>query len=146
MEEKDIVIIGGGPAGYVAAIRAAQLGGKVSLIEKDALGGTCLNRGCVPSKSLLHSVELFQSMKSAEQYGIKATDVSIDLAKMQANKNKIVSTLVAGVQSLLVGNKVEVIKGRAKLTPSRQVEIDTGRNRSRRFRQRRSFWPLAVNQ
>jgi len=71
-------------------------------------------------------VELFQSMKSAEQYGIKATDVSIDLAKMQANKNKIVSTLVGGVQSLLVGNKVEVIKGRAKLTPSRQVEIDTG--------------------
>ena len=126
MEEKDIVIIGGGPAGYVAAIRAAQLGGKVILIEKDALGGTCLNRGCVPSKSLLHSVELFQSMRNAEQYGIKATDVSIDLAKMQANKNKIVSTLVAGVQSLLAGNKVEVIKGRARLTPSRQVEIDTG--------------------
>ena len=126
MEEKDIVIIGGGPAGYVAAIRAAQLGGKVSLIEMDALGGTCLNRGCVPSKSLLHSVELFQSMRNAEQYGIKATDVSIDLAKMQANKNKIVSTLVGGVQSLLTGNKVEVIKGRAKLTPSRQVEIDTG--------------------
>ncbi|MFQ5997405.1 MAG: dihydrolipoyl dehydrogenase [Dehalococcoidales bacterium] len=124
--EKDLVIIGGGPAGYVAAIRAAQLGGKVTLIEMDALGGTCLNRGCVPSKSLLHSVELFQSMKNAEQYGIKATDVSIDLVKMQANKNKIVSTLVAGVQSLLTGNKVEVIKGRAKLTPSRQVEIDSG--------------------
>ncbi len=126
MEEKDIVIIGGGPAGYVAAIRAAQLGGKVTLIEKDTLGGTCLNRGCIPSKSLLHSVELFHSIKNAEQYGIKATDVSINLAKMQANKNKVVSTLVAGVQSLLVGNKVEVIKGRAKLTPSRQVEIDTG--------------------
>ena len=70
MEERDIVIIGGGPAGYVAAIRAAQLGGKVTLIEMDALGGICLNRGCVPSKSLLHSVELFQSMKNAEQYGI----------------------------------------------------------------------------
>jgi len=126
VEERDIVIVGGGPAGYVAAIRAAQLGGKVTLIEMDALGGICLNRGCVPSKSLLHSVELFQSMKNAEQYGIKATEVSIDLAKMQSRKNRIVSTLVAGVQSLLAGNKVEVIKGRAKLTPSRQVEIDSG--------------------
>lgn len=126
MEERDLVIIGGGPAGYVAAIRAAQLGDKVTLIESDALGGTCLNRGCVPSKALLHSVELYQSMKNAEQYGIKATDVSIDLAKMQARKSKVIATLVGGVQSLLNGNKVEVIKGRAKLTPSRQVEIDTG--------------------
>ena len=126
MEERHLVVIGGGPAGYVAAIRAGQLGGKVSLIENDDLGGTCLNRGCVPSKALLHSVELYQSMKNAEQYGIKATDVSIDLAKMQARKSKVVSTLVGGVQSLLNGNKVEVIKGQAKLTPSRQVEIDTG--------------------
>jgi len=126
VEERDLVVIGGGPAGYVAAIRAAQLGGKVTLIENDALGGTCLNRGCVPSKALLHSVELYQSMKNAEQYGIKATDVGIDLAKMQVRKSKIIATLVGGVQSLLNGNKVEVIKGRAKLTPSRQVEIDTG--------------------
>jgi len=126
VEERDVVVIGGGPAGYVAAIRAAQLGGKVTLIENDALGGTCLNRGCVPSKALLHSVELYQSMKNAEQYGIKATDVGIDLAKMQVRKSKIIATLVGGVQSLLNGNKVEVIKGRAKLTPSRQVEIDTG--------------------
>jgi dihydrolipoamide dehydrogenase len=126
VEERDLVVIGGGPAGYVAAIRAAQLGGKVTVIENDALGGTCLNRGCVPSKALLHSVELYESMKNAEQYGIKATDVGIDLAKMQARKSKIVSTHVSGVQSLLNGNKVEVIKGRAKLTPSRQVEIDTG--------------------
>jgi dihydrolipoamide dehydrogenase len=126
VEERDLVVIGGGPAGYVAAIRTAQLGGKVTVIENDALGGTCLNRGCVPSKALLHSVELYESMKNAEQYGIKATDVGIDLAKMQARKSKIVSTHVSGVQSLLNGNKVEVIKGRAKLTPSRQVEIDTG--------------------
>jgi len=129
VEERDIVIIGGGPAGYVAAIRASQLGGKVTLIENDALGGTCLNRGCVPSKSLLHSVELYQSMKNAAQYGINAPNVSIDLAKMQSHKSKTISTLVAGVQSLLTGNKVEVIKGQAKLSSSRQVEINSGQGK-----------------
>jgi dihydrolipoamide dehydrogenase len=126
MEERDLVIIGGGPAGYVAAIRAAQLGGKVTLIEMDALGGTCLNRGCVPSKALLHSAELYQSMKNAEQYGINTKDVSIDLAKMQSRKSRIISTHVSGVESLLKGNKVEVIKGRARLEPYMKVEIDTG--------------------
>ncbi|MFC1931653.1 dihydrolipoyl dehydrogenase [Chloroflexota bacterium] len=126
MEEKDLVVIGGGPAGYVAAIRASQLGGKVTLIEYDALGGTCLNRGCVPSKTLLHSVELYQKMKEAEQYGIKTTGVSADLAKMMARKSAVISTHVSGVQSLLKGNQVEVIKGRARLAPSMQVEIDSG--------------------
>jgi dihydrolipoamide dehydrogenase len=124
VEERDLLIIGGGPAGYVAAIRAAHLGGKVTLIEHDALGGTCLNRGCIPSKSLLHSVELYQSIKNAEQYGIIATGVSADLARMQSRKNKVKSTLVSGVQSLLAGNKVEVIKGWAKLAPSGEVELD----------------------
>jgi len=123
LEERDLVIIGGGPAGYVAAIRAAQLGGKVTLIEYDALGGTCLNRGCVPSKTLLHSVELYQQMKDAEQYGLKATGVSADLAKMMARKKTVISTHVSGVQSLLNANKVEVIKGRAKLASPSQVEI-----------------------
>lgn len=126
MEEKDLVVIGGGPAGYVAAIRASQLGGKITLIEYDALGGTCLNRGCVPSKTLLHNVELYQKMKEAEQYGIKTTGVSADLAKMMARKNTVISTHVSGVQSLLKGNQVEVIKGRARLAPSMQVEIDSG--------------------
>jgi len=126
MAERDVVVIGGGPAGYVAAIRAAQLGGKVTLIEKGALGGTCLNRGCIPSKSLLYSAELYQSMKNAEQYGVKAKEISFDLARMQARKSKVISTLVGGVQSLLAGNKVEVIKGQAKLTQSKEIEIDDG--------------------
>ncbi len=125
MEEKDVVIIGGGPAGYVAAIRASQLGGKATLIENDTLGGICLNRGCIPSKSLLHSAELYQSIKNAEQYGISVAEVNIELAKMQSRKSKVVSTHVAGVQSLLRGNKVEVIVGRAKLASSMQVEIDS---------------------
>jgi len=126
VEERDLVIIGGGPAGYVAAIRAAQLGGKVTLVEYDTLGGTCLNRGCVPSKCLLHSVELYQSMQESAQYGINTTRVSVDLAKMMARKNAVISTHVSGVQSLLKANKIEVIKGRAELAPSRQVTIDDG--------------------
>jgi dihydrolipoamide dehydrogenase len=126
VEEKELVIIGGGPAGYVAAIRAAQLGSRATVIERDALGGTCLNRGCVPSKSLLHSAELYQAVKEADKFGVKAKEVSFDLAKMQERKNLVVSTHVSGVQSLLKGNKVEVIKGEARLAPSLQVEISGG--------------------
>lgn len=123
MEERELVIIGGGPAGYVAAIRAARLGGKVTLVEADRLGGTCLNRGCIPSKSLLHGVELYEAVRDAAQYGINASGVSYDLAKMMARKSTVVSTLVSGVQGLLKGNGVEVIPGRARLLPSRQVEV-----------------------
>ena len=126
MEERELVIIGGGPAGYVAALRAAQLGGRATVIEMDALGGTCLNRGCVPSKTLLHSAELYDTMKKSEQFGIMAKDVSADLARMQARKNAVIKTHVSGVESLLKGNKIEIIRGRARLLPSRQVEIDGG--------------------
>ena len=126
MEDRELVIIGGGPAGYVAAIRAAQLGGRATLIEMDALGGTCLNRGCVPSKTLLYSAELYETMKKSEQFGIMAKDVSADLARMQARKNTVIKTHVSGVESLLKGNKIEVVKGRARLLPSKQVEIESG--------------------
>ncbi len=125
MENRELVIIGGGPAGYVAAIRAAQLGGRATVIEMDALGGTCLNRGCVPSKTLLHSVELYETMKKSEQFGIAAHDVSADIAKMQARKNMVIKTHVSGLESLLKGNKIEVIRGRARLLPSLQVEIES---------------------
>ncbi len=124
-EERDIVIIGGGPAGYVAAIRASQLGGKVTLIENGALGGTCLNRGCIPSKSLLHSVELLHAIKNAGQHGINTSAISVDFAKMQSRKNRIIATHVAGVKGLLKGNNIEVIKGRAKLAPAMMVAITT---------------------
>ncbi len=125
MEERDLVVIGGGPAGYVAALRASQLGAKVTLVEENKLGGICLNWGCIPTKFLLHSVELYESFKTANQYGISVTDASIDLIKMQARKNKVISTLVSGVNSLLRGSNVEVITGRAKLTPSKGVEVDS---------------------
>lgn len=126
MEKRDLVVIGGGPAGYVAAIRASQLGATVMLVERRELGGTCLNRGCIPTKFLLHSVDIYQSIKTAEQYGISVTEANLDLSKMQARKKMIVSILASKIQNLLSGNNIEVVDGRAKLSSSKQVEIDFG--------------------
>jgi dihydrolipoamide dehydrogenase len=114
-EQHDLVVIGGGTGGYVAAIRAAQLGLKVALVEKDKVGGTCLHRGCIPSKALLKSAELFQSMRKAEEYGIVAPDVKLDFSKVMERKGRIVSQLYKGVQHLLKQNRVEVIKGTGRV-------------------------------
>lgn len=129
MEKSDIVVVGGGLAGYVAAIRASQLGGKVILVEEKKLGGTCLNAGCIPTKFLLHSVESYQLIKTAERYGIKVAGVDFDLSEMQARKTEVISTLVSGIEILLAANNVEIINGRAKLTQSKQVEVDLGQGK-----------------
>jgi dihydrolipoamide dehydrogenase len=107
----DVVVVGGGPGGYVAAIRAAQLGAKVALIEKNKVGGVCLNRGCIPTKALLTCVSLFENFQKADSFGITAKEVSIDLGKVVARKNKIVARLVKGVEFLLEKNGVEIIYG-----------------------------------
>jgi len=127
MEKSDVVVIGGGPAGYIAAIRASQLGAQVILVEEEKLGGVCLRRGCIPTKFLLHSIEVYESARTAEQFGINVSRPSLDLSEMQARKNKVISTLASGIRSLLDRNNIKVIKGRAKLTPLKQVEIDSGR-------------------
>jgi len=129
MDKRDVIVIGGGPAGYMAAIRASQLGGKVTLVEEKNLGGICVNRGCIPTKFLLHTVDIYQSIKNAGQYGISVAETNLDLSKMQAGKNKVISTLVSGVEGLLRRNNVEVISGRAKLTQSKQIEIDSGQGK-----------------
>jgi len=129
MEKRGIIVIGGGPAGYTAAIKASQLGGKVTLVEEKNLGGICVNRGCIPTKFLLHTVDIYQSIKDAGQYGISVAGTNLDLSKMQVGKNKVISTLVSGVAGLLRRNNVEVITGRAKLTQSKQVEIDSGQEK-----------------
>ncbi len=126
MTDREVVIIGGGPAGYVAAIRAAQLGAGVTLVEAKKLGGVCLNCGCMPTKFLLHGAEIYHSLETAEEYGISASGVTFDMAKLQAGKNRLVSGLVSGVKGLLDANKIEITSGRAKLAPSNRVEIDTG--------------------
>lgn len=110
-KEYDLAILGGGPGGYVAAIRAAQLGLKVAVVEKDKLGGTCLHRGCIPSKAFLRSAEVYRQTKVADRFGINVGEYALNFPKVQKRKAKIVSQLYQGVQSLLKKNKVSVYHG-----------------------------------
>lgn len=110
-KEYDLVVLGGGTGGYVAAIRAAQLGLQVAIVEKGALGGTCLHRGCIPSKALLRSAEVLRQTKEASQYGIDIKDPTLNFAKVQERKDSIVRTLHQGVQGLMKKGKIDVFEG-----------------------------------
>ena len=121
---KTVLVIGGGPGGYVAAIRAAQLGAKVTLIEKEHLGGTCLNIGCIPTKCLLHSAELVEDIKNqGKDIGVKVTGVEVDFPQVIAHKNDISKKLTGGVRSLLKMNKVSVIDGEAAFTAPKKLSV-----------------------
>jgi len=130
MAEKDIVIIGAGPGGYVAAIKAARLGGKVTLVEREELGGTCLNWGCMPTKALLRGVEILESLETGKEFGIQAEGVKVDFAKLSARKDRAVKVLVSGVGGLMKANGVEVIKGTAQLLSPRTVQVVDEKNQS----------------
>ncbi|EIJ78798.1 dihydrolipoamide dehydrogenase [Bacillus methanolicus PB1] len=114
-QEYDLVILGGGTGGYVAAIRASQLGLKTAVIEKEKLGGTCLHKGCIPSKALLRSAEVFATAKRGEEFGVMAKEVSINFGKVQERKNKIVGQLYQGVQHLMKQGKIDVYKGTGRI-------------------------------
>jgi dihydrolipoamide dehydrogenase len=116
MKKYDIAVIGGGPGGYVAAIRAAKLGKHVALVEERDLGGTCLNRGCIPTKTLLHSSDLYRELGEAKKIGISVSDYEFQYKKMAKRKEKVVKTLRSGVSNLLSGNHVELLVGRAVMT------------------------------
>lgn len=119
-----IVVIGGGPGGYVAAIRAAQLGAEVSLIEKQYLGGTCLNVGCIPTKCLLHSAELLTELRErGAQLGVEAENVQANFPQILAHKNEISHQLTSGIASLLRQNKVQVIEGEAHFIAPKVLEV-----------------------
>jgi dihydrolipoamide dehydrogenase len=137
MEERDVVIIGGGPAGYVAAIRVSQLGGKATLIENDAIGGTCLNRGCIPTRALMRGVEFLDLAKSAKDYGVSYPEAELDFAKMMARKATLVKTVVSGVRLLLEGNGVELINGKVSFLSPSQLEVKLGDGAKREIAARR---------
>ena len=123
-KQYDAAILGGGPGGYVAAIRLAKLGKKVALIEKDKVGGTCLNRGCIPTKALLHSAEVYGQALHAAQYGVFAEGVNFKYDIIAGRKDDVVSKLRSGIEFLLKKAKVDVIKGEGTLEAKNKIVVD----------------------
>jgi len=122
-QEFDLIVIGSGPGGYVAAIRASQLKMKVALIEKERLGGVCLNWGCIPSKALLKSAELFQEMKTAGEFGIQVSGLEADFSKVVQRSREVADVNSKGVEFLMKKNKVEVIFGKAEFLNSTSISV-----------------------
>lgn len=130
MSKYNIIVIGSGPGGYVAAIRASQLGNKVAVIEKENVGGICLNWGCIPTKALLRSAEVYNDVKEAKNYGVKINgDIEADLPEMVKRSRSVSKGMNNGVQYLLRKNKIDLIIGTAKVKPNKQVEVsdETGK-------------------
>ena len=123
--EYDLIVIGAGPGGYEAAFEAADLGMKTALIEKEEPGGTCLNRGCIPTKALLHSAELYRSMKDAETAGISAKEILYDLRRMQERKRNVVAQLRKGIADTAKRKKVDLIRGSAAVCGEGRVLVRT---------------------
>ena len=121
----DMIVIGAGPGGYVAAIRGAQLGQKVAIVEREHLGGICLNWGCIPTKAMLRSAEVFHLMERAVDFGLKADSISYDLDAVVKRSRKVAGQLSGGVKGLMKKNKVDVVMGAAKLTGKGKVSVET---------------------
>ena len=130
MATYDLAFLGGGPAGYVGAIRAAQLGKKVIVIEKERAGGTCLNWGCIPSKSLLKNAEVYQHILHAEDFGITTGKVSFDFAKVIGRSRNVSDRIAKGVEFLLKAKKVDYLVGEGKLGTDRKIKVKTADGKS----------------
>jgi dihydrolipoamide dehydrogenase len=133
VEDIDVLVVGSGPGGYVAAIRAAQLGRRVTVVDRDEVGGVCLNRGCIPSKALISAAHRYEQMVHAAEIGLFAEQVRIDFAKVQEWKESVVNKLTGGVRSLLKGNKIELIQGEAFFVNENTVSVSS-ENESKRYR------------
>lgn len=124
-ESFDLVVLGGGSGGYAAALRAAELGKQVALIEKDKLGGTCLHKGCIPTKALLHSAEVVETVKNAGSYGVTASFDHVDLAGANKHKNSVVEGLFRGLSGLVASRGIEFIAGTGRLTSPTSISVTT---------------------
>ena len=123
MAECDVLVIGAGPGGYVAAIRTAQRGAKVMVAEREYLGGVCLNVGCIPTKTLIHSAELYHTMQHAEEHGLDCAGVSFDMAKLVERKNAVVGVNTGGIDGLFKARGIEVVWGDAKVLAPGKVQV-----------------------
>ncbi len=124
MSKYDIIVLGSGPGGYVTAIRASQLGFKTAIVEKENLGGVCLNWGCIPTKALLKSAQVFEYLKHAEDYGLSVKDADKDFSKVVERSRGVADGMSKGVQFLMKKNKIDVIEGLGKIKPGKKVEVD----------------------
>lgn len=131
MEKFDLIVLGSGPGGYVTAIRASQLGLKTAIIEKENLGGVCLNWGCIPTKALLKSAQVFEYLKNAKDYGINVNDVNKDFNSVIKRSRKVADTMNKGVKFLLKKNKIKVFNGFGKLTNDHTVTVTDESNKER---------------
>jgi dihydrolipoamide dehydrogenase len=132
--EYDLIVIGGGPAGYAGAIRAGQLGKKVACIELERAGGTCLNWGCIPTKALLKSAELYTKMRKPEIYGLGSKEVTFDIVKVMARSRAVAEQMAKGVEFLLKKNKADYIVGRAQVSAPGLVSVIEGAHKGKFFR------------
>jgi dihydrolipoamide dehydrogenase len=130
-ESYDVVVLGGGSGGYAAAFRAAQLGLSVALVEKDKLGGTCLHRGCIPTKALLHAGEVADAAREAEQFGVQATFGGVDMKAVNAYKDGVVSKLYKGLQGLAKARKITYVEGEGRLVAPNAVQVGDQRYEGR---------------
>ena len=130
MEKFDLIILGGGPAGYVTAIRASQLGLSTAIVEKESLGGVCLNWGCIPTKALLKSAQVFEYLKNSEEYGLTVNDVNKDFNSVISRSRKVANTMSKGVAFLMKKNKIKVFNGFGKLTHNKTVTVTDNKEES----------------
>ena len=124
MSKYDLIVLGSGPGGYVTAIRASQLGLKTAVIEKESLGGVCLNWGCIPTKALLKSAQVFEYLKHAADYGLKVKEYDKDFDAVVNRSRNVAEGMSKGVQFLMKKNKIDVISGYGKLKPGKKVDVD----------------------
>src|SRR5690606_11477423 len=130
MSKYDVIVVGSGPGGYVTAIRASQLGFKTAVVEKENLGGVCLNWGCIPTKGLLKSAQVFEYLKHAEDYGLKVNDVDKDFSAVVNRSRNVAGDMSKGVQFLMKKNKIDVLEGYGTLKSGKKIEVKDKDNKA----------------